>query len=128
MITNSNYLAILLSYLCLYLHTFKNETTKLLNMILCLKKAPGRGLHSFYFSLDFYFVLGYSLLTNNVVIVSSEQLRDSAIRIHVPILPQTPLSSSLPHNTEQSSMCYTVDFCWLFILNIKLCICPSQTP
>ena len=53
----------------------------------------------------------------NVVIVSGEQRRDSTIHIHVSILPQTPLPSRLPHNTEQSSMCYTVSPCWLSILN-----------
>ena len=48
----------------------------------------------------FYFVLGYNQLTSNVVIVSGEQWRDSAEHIHVSILPQTPLLSRLPHNTE----------------------------
>ena len=37
------------------------------------------------------------------------------IHIHVSILPQTPLPSRL-HNIEQSSMCYTVGTCWLYIL------------
>ena len=37
---------------------------------------------------------------------------------YVSILPQTPLPSRL-HNIEQSSMCYTVGPCWLFILNIS---------
>ena len=70
------------------------------------------------FLKTFYFVLGYSWLTNNVVIVSGEQRRDSAICIHVSILPQTPLPSRLPHNIEQSSMCSPVGPCWLSILNI----------
>ena len=35
-----------------------------------------------YFFLTFYFVLGYSLLTSNVVIVSGEQQRDPAKHIH----------------------------------------------
>ena len=52
-----------------------------------------------------------------VVTVSGEQQRDSAIHIHVSILPQTPLQFGLPHNIEQSSMCYTVGFCWLSLLN-----------
>ena len=50
-------------------------------------------------------------LTNSFVIVSGQQCRDSAIHIHVSILPQTPLQSRLPHNIEQSSMCYTVRPC-----------------
>ena len=58
--------------------------------------------------LTFYFVLGYSLLTNNIVIVLSEQQRNSAIHIHVSVLPQVPLPARLPQNIEQSSMCYTV--------------------
>ena len=53
-----------------------------------------------------FFVLGYSQLTNNVVIVSSEKRRDSAIYIHVSTLSQTPLPSRLPYNIEQSSLCY----------------------
>ena len=44
------------------------------------------------------------------------------------ILPQTPLPSTLPHNTEQGSMCYTVGPCRLSILNIAVCTCPSPNP
>ena len=58
---------------------------------------------------------------NNVVLVSGEQQRDSAIHTHVSILLQTPLPSRLPQNSEQSSMCYTVGPCWLSILNIAVC-------
>ena len=73
--------------------------------------------------LNFYIRLK---LINNVVIVSGEQWRDSAIHIHVSILPQTPLPSRLPHNVvEQSSMCYTVGPCWLSILNMAGWTCPS---
>ena len=53
--------------------------------------------------LTFNFVLGV-WPTNNVVTVSGKQQRDSATHIHVSILPQTPLPSRMPHNTEQSSM------------------------
>ena len=49
----------------------------------------------------------YSQLTNNIVIFSREQQRDSAIRTRGSILPKTPLPSRLPHNVEQSSPCYT---------------------
>ena len=75
------------------------------------KEAPSclSASASFYFFfLTFYFVLGYNRLTNNVVIVSREQRRDSAINTHVSIGPQTPLPSRLPHNMEQNSLCYTV--------------------
>ena len=74
------------------------------------------------------FVLGYSWLINNVVIVSGEEQKDSVIYTHVSILPRILLPSSLPHNTEKSSMCYTVGPGWSSILNIAVCTCPSQTP
>ena len=57
------------------------------------------------------------------MIVSGEQRKDSAIHICIPILPQTPLPPRLPHNIEQSSLYYTVDLCWLSILNISVCTC-----
>ena len=73
--------------------------------------------------------MGYtSPVTNNIVIVSGEQGRDSAIHIPVSILPQTAILSRLPHNTEQSSLCYTVGPCWLSILNMAVCTRQSQTP
>ena len=67
-----------------------------------------------YFSLKtFYFVLGSSWLTSNVVIDSGEQWRDSAIHINVFLLLQIPIPSRLPHNIELSFMCYVVDPCFL---------------
>ena len=48
------------------------------------------------------------------MIVSSTQQRDSAIRTHVSILPQTSLPSRLPHNIEQSSLL------WIALLIIHL--------
>ena len=54
---------------------------------------------------------------NNVVVISGEQGKDSAIHIHGYILPQTPLPSRLPLNIKQSSMCCSVGLCWLSILN-----------
>ena len=64
------------------------------------------------------------------MVVSGKQWRDSAIHIqmHVSILPQTPLPSRLAHNIEQCSMGYTIDPCWLPILNIAVCTWPSQSP
>ena len=53
---------------------------------------------------------------NNVVIVSGELWRESAIHIHESILPPSLLPSRLAHDIEQSSMCYTVGPCWLPIL------------
>ena len=52
------------------------------------------------------------------MIITEEQWRNSAIHIHMSILPQTSLLSRLPHDIEQSSMYYTVDPFWLSILNI----------
>lgn len=53
-------------------------------------------LQSFYFFLNFYFVLGYSRLTNHVVVVLSKQRRDSAIHscIHSPPNPP-PIQAGL---------------------------------
>ena len=76
---------------------------------------------------NFLFYIRVEMI-NNVVIVSGTKQRDSAIYIHVSILPQTPLPSRLPHNIKQSFLCYTVGPCWLTILNIALCICQSQSP
>ena len=72
-----------------------------------------------FFFLTFYSILEYSRLTM-LVIVSGGQQRDSAIHIHVSILPQTPLPSRLPHSTEQSFLSCTVGHCWLSILNITV--------
>ena len=72
------------------------------------------------FFKTFLFCIGVYLI-NNVVIISGEQQRKSAIHIHISILPQTPLPSRLPHIIEQSSLCYTVGPCWLFILNLTMC-------
>ena len=55
----------------------------------------------------------HSQLANNMMIFSGEQRWDSGIHIHGSILPQTPIPSSLPHNPEQSSMCYTY-MCYTF--------------
>ena len=74
----------------------------------------------FFQILNLLFYAGV-LLIDSVVIVSGEQQRDSVVRIHVSILPQTLLSSRLAHNTEQSSLCYTIRICWLFILNRAVC-------
>ena len=79
----------------------------------------------YFFFFNFLFYIGVQPI-NNVVIVSGEHQRDSAICIHVSILPSTPLLSRLPHNIEQSSLCYTVDPCWLSILNIAVWTCPNS--
>ena len=74
---------------------------------------------SFFFLLHILFYIWVQQV-NNVVIVSGTQQSDSAIHIHVSILPQAPLPSRLPHDIEQSSLCYTGGPCWLSILNIAV--------
>ena len=64
---------------------------------------------------------------NNAVTVSGGQQRDSATHTHVSIPPQSPFSSRLPHNIEQSSLCYSVGPHRLSVLNTAVCTCPSQT-
>ena len=77
-----------------------------------IKGAPLKilGCH-FCFFPNFWFCIGVQLI-NNVVIVSSRKQRDSAMCIHIPILPQIPLPSRLLYNIEQNSMCYTAGPCW----------------
>ena len=67
-------------------------------------------------------------MVNNVVLVLGVQQSDSVIHIHVSILFQILFPFRLLQNIEQSSLCYTVGFCWLAILNIVVCVCQSQTP
>ena len=67
-------------------------------------------------------------MINNVVLVSGVQQSDSVIHIHVSLLFQILFTCRLLQNIEQSSLCYTVDPCWLSILNIVVCVCQSQTP
>ena len=82
----------------------------------------------FLFFLTFYFLLRYSQVTNNVVIVSGKQPKYSAIYTHVSSLPQNSRPPWLPLNIEQSSLCYKVGPFWLPILNIAVCTCPSPNP
>ena len=78
----------------------------------------------YFFLFNFVFYIGIQPI--NIVIVSGEHERDSAICIHVSTLPPTPLLSRLPHNIEHSSLCYTVGPCWLSILNIAVWMCPNS--
>ena len=55
--------------------------------------------HIFFIFFNFLFCTELWLI-NNVVIVSSEHPRDSAIHTHVSIPPPNPLLSRLPHSTE----------------------------
>ena len=81
--------------------------------------------------MDYFFFFLFHIRVqpiNNVVIISDEQQRDSAICIHgYALSPNHPLPCRLLHNIEQSSLCYTISPCWLSILNIAVCPCQSQT-
>ena len=55
--------------------------------------------------------------------ISGGQKRDSAIHTHVSILPQTPLSSRLPHNIEQSSLIH-----WLSTKVTGRCLTKRKFP
>ena len=57
------------------------------------------------------------------MIVVDEHGRDSAIRVHVFILPQTPLPSRLPFNIAQSSIWYTVLLS--HFSRVRLCVTPQ---
>ena len=90
--------------------------TKLINLTLFKKKI------FFYFTFhELRSLVGYSpwghkesdtteQLTlwfhSQLTIVSGAQQSDSAMHIHVSIVPQTPFSSRLPHDIEWSSLCY----------------------
>ena len=65
---------------------------------------------------------------NNGVLISGVQQSDLVTHIHESILCQVLFPFRLLQSIEQSSLCYTVGPCWLFILNIFGCTCQSQTP
>ena len=65
---------------------------------------------------SFYPVTNLLFLYHKVVITSGELERNSAIHIHISVLPQNLLSSKLAYNIEQSSVCYTIGL-WLSTLN-----------
>ena len=78
------------------------------------------------FYLVFNFIDVY--LICNVVLVLGVQQADSVIHIHASTLFQILFLFRLLKNIEQCSLCYTVDHCWLSILNTAMCTCQSQTP
>ena len=65
---------------------------------------------------------------SNVVIVSDAQQRDSAMYIHVSILPQTPLPPRPPRNAECSTPHCAAGPRRLSTLNRAMCVCRSQIP
>ena len=73
-----------------------------------LLTLPPQILFFFFFTPIFYFVLGYSRFYN-VVIVSGEQGKGRSHTYTCIHSPPNSLPSSLPRNTEQSSLCRMVD-------------------
>ena len=75
---------------------------------------------------NFLLCLGNSRLT----MLCQFQVNSTGTQPDMYMYPFSPtlLPSRLPHNTEQSPMCYTVGPCWLSILTIAVCTCPPQTP
>ena len=75
-------------------------------------------------SLNIWMLLVHELLKSsleNIVIVSGGPQRHSITHIYMSILPQIPLSSRLPRNTEQCSLCYIAGPCYPFY--IAECTC-----
>ena len=71
--------------------------------------------------LNFLCYIGVQLV-NSVVLVSDEQRSDSVIHTHISIFSQIFFSYSLLQKFGYSSLCYTVGSCWLFTVNISVCI------
>ena len=65
----------------------------------------------------FYFILEYNWLT---VLYFQVHSKGTHSYIYISIPSQTPLPSRLPYNIEQSSLCYAVGLCLLYILNIAV--------
>ena len=74
-----------------------------------------------FFFFNFLFCSG---VKHTVMVVSGEQWSLSHTYTCIHSSPNTP-PTRLPHYTEQSSMCYTVGPCRLFILYIAVCTYPS---
>ena len=70
---------------------------------------------------SFFFLIGIQLIYN-VVLVSGVQQNDSIIHIHISILFQIIFPFRLLQSIKQSSLCYTVGYCWLSILQIVVYI------
>ena len=62
-----------------------------------------------------------------VVLISGVQQSDSVTHIHLSNLFQILFLFRLLQSIEQSSLCYIVSPCLLFVLNIAVRLCQSQT-
>ena len=98
---------------CFSQYIYDTEQVKFLLFYLYEVRATVK----FFLNWLFYFEVSS---VNNAVTVAGGQQRNSAIHIHVSILPHAPLSSRLPHNIEQTFMFFSVGSCWLSILNIAV--------
>ena len=101
------------SLICFSQYIYDTEEVKCFLFYLCEVTATVK----FFLNFLFYFEVQS---VNNVVTVAGRQQGNSAIHIHVSILLQSPLSSRLPHNVEQTFMFFSVGSCWLSILNIDV--------
>ena len=94
---------------------------------LCLPHSLHSCTCRFCFVFSFLFYTGVQPI-DNVVMASGGQQRDSDIRIHVSILPQTPLPPRLPHNIKQTPLCCTVgpslSICLSDFIYSLLSLCP----
>ena len=70
----------------------------------------------------FVFLIEVELIYN-VMLVSSVKRSDSVIHTYIYILFQILFPYRLLQNIECSSLCYTVDPCWLSVLYRVACIC-----
>ena len=107
------------------LHWFSPARNVTLTWLALLCHSDPCSKSTLFFFLNFLFCIGVEPI-NNVLVVSGEQQRASAIHTHVSILSQTPVPPRLPCSIEQNSLYYTVGPYWLSILDIAVCTCPSQ--
>ena len=86
--------------------------------------------HSFILLLIFTFfkllLLYWTIVDYQAVLVSGVQQSDSVMHIPISVLFQIPFQFRLLHNIEQSSLCYTVDPCWLSISTIAMYTCHTN--
>ena len=74
--------------------------------------------------LTFSFILAYNQLTM-LWWFQGHSRATQLYKYMCPFSPKLPSPLRLPHNTEQSSLCYTVGPCWLSILNMAVCTAPA---
>ena len=80
----------------------------------------------FILLLSFYFILEYSWLTMLWYFEVDRKGTQAYIYIY-PFYLKLPSSPGCHITLSRVPCAYTVGPCWLFILNIPVCTCPSQT-